>query len=174
MHRDTSEAPACVTQNMTDAGDVDAVAVKIRPVPVLNDIHAANFDDSVDAFIDNLFESVPVNFDTFDTFDTFATFENLDNNTSVIASDNGLIDSDDLESSLPPRFAELNDDRLITFITWNATGLRNRVNDLILYMQRYSVDFAVVSETWLRPGDNLPFICRKEFFHMLGPSWNAR
>lgn len=134
---------------MTSVDDADGVGVNIRQSHVLD-------ESEVNLFIDNLFNDARhVPFATIPSpFPRLPLPPPL--NLDVLSPPLNVPPSAPIpfvpfpHVAVPP----------IKFMTWNATGLRNRIDDLILYMQRQSIDFAVVTETWLRVGDSLPLICR--------------
>ena len=44
--------------------------------------------------------------------------------------------------------------------TWNATGLKDRLDDLVGYMDGNQIHIMVITETWYRPSEGLPSIVR--------------
>lgn len=42
-----------------------------------------------------------------------------------------------------------------SILLWNATSIKNQTYELTLFLENYSIPVAILTKTWLNPGDQL-------------------
>lgn len=45
--------------------------------------------------------------------------------------------------------------KLIKLVVWNANGIKYKINDFELFLDKYKIDIAIVTETKLFPTDRI-------------------
>lgn len=45
--------------------------------------------------------------------------------------------------------------RVSPILLWNSTSIKNKIHELTLFLENYSILIAVLTETWLKPSDSL-------------------